>query len=155
MMRVVVDTNIIFSALLPKSSNIRDILLSKGHRFYSPNYVFSEIFKYKEKILKHTKLNETELYEYLNRILENIQFIRGEVASKENRLTAFNLCKEIDEKDSPFIALAIEIEAYVWTGDKKLIKGLEEKGFTKFADIELLDSSSRKNLEDKEIPWGI
>lgn len=139
-MIVVVDTNIIFSALLPKSSKIRDILLKKEHRFYSPNYFFSEIFKYKEKILKYTQLNEVELYDYLNRILENIRFIRGEVVSKENRQIAFNLCKDIDEKDAPFIALAIEIEAHIWTGDKKLQKGLEKKGFSKFADFELLDT---------------
>ncbi len=75
----------------------------------------------------------------MNKILEKIQFIGSDVISKENRLIGFELCKEIDEKDSPFIALAIEIDAYVWTGDKKLKKGLEEKGFSKFADLELLD----------------
>ena len=139
-MRVVVDSNIIFSALLVKNSKIRDILFNRKHRFYSPNYFFSEIFKHKEKILRYTHLDETEVYEYLNRILEKIQFIRGEVISKENRLTAFELCKEIDEKDSPFIALALEIDAYVWTGDKKLKKGLEAKGFSKLADLELLYS---------------
>lgn len=78
------------------------------------------------------------MFECLNKILENIQFVRGKVISKENRLTAFNLCKDIDEKDTPFIALAIEIDAYVWTGDKKLKEGLKKKGFTKFADLELL-----------------
>ena len=139
-MIVVVDTNIIFSALLPESSKIRDVLLKKEHRFYCPNYFFTEIFKYKEKILKYTRLNESELYDYLNRIPENIRFIKGEVVSKENRLTAFNLCKDIDERDAPFIALAIEIEAHIWTGDKKLKKGLEKKGFSKFADFELLSS---------------
>ncbi|MCK4763521.1 MAG: hypothetical protein KAW12_15080 [Candidatus Aminicenantes bacterium] len=46
----------------------------------------------------------------------------------------------MDEKDSPFIGLAIEIDAYVWTGDKKLKEGLGKKGFTKFVDSELLDS---------------
>lgn len=140
LMKVVVDSNIIFSALLPKSSKLRDILLEKNHRFYSPNYFFSEIFKYKEKILKCSKLDEVELYEYLRKILENIQFISGKIISKENRLMAFSLCKDIDDKDSPFIALAIEIDAYVWTGDKKLKKGLEERGFSKFTDPGLLDS---------------
>lgn len=139
-MKVVVDSNVIFSALLTKNSKLRDTLLKKNHRFYSPNYFFNEIFKYKEKILRCSKLDEVELYEYLRKILENIQFIRGEVISKENRLMAFDLCKDIDEKDTPFIALAIEIDAYVWTGDKKLKKGLEEKGFSKFADIGLLDN---------------
>lgn len=137
-MRVVVDSNIIFSALLVKNSKIRDTLCNRSHRFYSPNYFFSEIFKYKEKIFRHSHLNEIEVFECLNKILENIQFVRDKVISKENRLAAFDLCKEIDEKDSPFIALAIEIDAFVWTGDKKLIEGLKEKGFKRFADLELL-----------------
>jgi len=139
-MRVVVDSNIIFSALLLKNSRLRDILFKRNHRFYCPNYVFVEIFKYKEKILKYTRLNEVELYEYLNKILENIKFLKNEIISKENRLIAFNLCKDLDEKDAPFIALAIEIDAYVWTGDKKLKKGLEKKGFEKFADLESLEN---------------
>jgi predicted nucleic acid-binding protein len=112
-MRVVVDSNIIFSALLLKNSRLRDIFFKKDHRFYCPSYVFVEIFKYKEKILKYTRLNEIELYEYLNKILENIKFLKNEIISKENRLIAFNLCKDLDEKDAPFIALAIEIDAYV------------------------------------------
>ena len=141
-MKVVVDSNILFSALLVKNSKLRDTLLKKNHHFYSPNYFFNEIFKFKEKILKCSKLDEVELYEYLRKILENIRFIRMEVISKENRLLAVNLCKNLDEKDSPFIALAIEIDAYVWTGDKKLKKGLEEKGFSKFVDTGLLDNNS-------------
>jgi putative PIN family toxin of toxin-antitoxin system len=141
-MKVVVDSNIIFSALLIKNSKIRDTLLMKNHHFYSPNYFFNEIFKYKEKILRCSKLDEVELYEYLRRILENIQFIRKDVISKENRLIALDLCKDVDEKDTPFIALAIEIDAYVWTGDKKLKKGLKEKGFSKFADTGLLEGES-------------
>jgi putative PIN family toxin of toxin-antitoxin system len=141
-MKVVVDSNIIFSALLTKNSKLRDTLLKKNHHFYSPNYFFNEIFKYKEKILSCSKLDEVELYEYLRKILENIQFISREVISKENRLMAFDLCKDIDEKDTPFIALAIEIDAYVWTGDKKLKKGLAEKGFSKFVDTGLLDNES-------------
>lgn len=138
-MRIVVDSNIIFSALLMKNSKIRDILCRKNHHFYSPNYFFSEIFKYKEKIFKCTHLDEIDVFECLNRILENIQFVRGEVISKENRMTAYNLCQNLDEKDSPFIALAIEIDAYVWTGDKKLKEGLKKKGFKKFADFKILD----------------
>jgi putative PIN family toxin of toxin-antitoxin system len=141
-MKVVVDSNIIFSALLKKNSKLRDTLLKENHNFYSPNYFFNEIFKYKEKILRYSKLDEVELYEYLRKVLENIQFIRREVISKENRLMAFDLCKDIDEKDAPFIALAIEIDAYVWTGDKKLKKGLEEKGFSRFVDTGLLDNES-------------
>jgi predicted nucleic acid-binding protein len=36
---------------------------------------------------------------------------------------------EIDEKDIPFVALAMDTNAHLWTGDKKLIKGLYDKEF--------------------------
>lgn len=38
------------------------------------------------------------------------------------------MTKDVDEYDAPFIALSLELEAPLWTGDKKLIKGLERKG---------------------------
>ena len=41
---------------------------------------------------------------------------------------AIELTKKVDEYDAPFIALAIELESPLWTGDKKLIKGLNKKG---------------------------
>lgn len=34
----------------------------------------------------------------------------------------------MDEFDAPFIALALELDAPLWTGDKKLITGLAKKG---------------------------
>jgi len=130
--KVVVDSNIIFSALLSKCSPIRDSLFLREHKYYAPNFFFSEIFKYKEKILKCSKLDEAELYELLMRLLDGIQFVKSSIISAENRKYAYDLCEDIDEKDVPFIALAIELDAYVWTGDKKLIKGLQRKGFSRF-----------------------
>jgi predicted nucleic acid-binding protein len=38
------------------------------------------------------------------------------------------LTKDIDEDDTPFIALGIELNAKLWTGDKVLSKGLAKKG---------------------------
>jgi len=143
--RIVVDSNIIFSALLTKNSSIRNILFSRDHLFFSPNFVFAEIFKYKEKIFKCSRLDEIELYEYLNRILENIQFVKAEVVSNENYTVAYDMCRDIDEKDSPFIALAIEINAFIWTGDKKLRGGLEKKGFIRFVDLELFEEKKNSS----------
>ena len=84
-------------------------------------------------------MNADEAFECLNKILENIQFVRSDVVSKENRMTAIDLCRDIDEKDSPFVALAIEIDAYLWTGDKSLKEGLIKKGFMQFADDNILE----------------
>ena len=59
----------------------------------------------------------------------------------ENSLTderlkkGYDLCKDVDEKDIPFVAITIELGGLLWTGDKKLRKGLEAKGFNSFFDV--------------------
>jgi len=42
------------------------------------------------------------------------------------------LCRDIDINDAPFVALALELEAVLWTGDKTLKNGLKDKGFDRF-----------------------
>lgn len=52
------------------------------------------------------------------------------ILDKEVKQRALELCKDIDEKDIPYIALAIELDVPFITNDKKLYKGLKEKKFT-------------------------
>jgi predicted nucleic acid-binding protein len=47
-------------------------------------------------------------------------------------MKAWELCKDVDEKDMMFVALALELDALLWTTDKKLATGLLAKGFDKF-----------------------
>lgn len=129
---LVVDTNLIFSALISSSSSIRDTLLESHFEFYAPNYIITETFKHKEKMLKYSKLSESDFYAYLNGVVERIRFTPLDFISLESRQKAYELCKEIDIKDTPFVALAIELDVPLWTGDKKLIKGLKQEGFNKF-----------------------
>lgn len=49
--------------------------------------------------------------------------------TEENQLKAISLCKEIDEKDTPYIALALEMEIPLITQDKKLYNGLQKADF--------------------------
>ncbi len=129
---VVVDTNLIFSALIPKASKIREILFDTSIIFYSPNYLISEIYKHKDKLIKNSKLNESEFYLYFNGITERINFIPIDFVGVNSRQKAYSLCKNIDLKDIPFVALAIDLDIPLWTGDKKLKEGLKIKGYNKF-----------------------
>jgi len=61
-------------------------------------------------------------------VLLTINFVSEEKISDSSWRQAILLTKDIDEDDTPFIALAIEPDAKLWTGDKILSKGLVKKG---------------------------
>jgi predicted nucleic acid-binding protein len=129
---VVIDTNLVFSALIPKASQIREILFESNMSFYSPNILISEIYKHKDKLLRCSKLTESEFYLYFNGIIERIRFIPTDFISIESRQLAYNLCFDVDIKDTPFVALSINLAIPLWTGDKKLKEGLNQKAFHNF-----------------------
>ncbi len=129
-MKFVIDTNILFSLLRSEHSPLRTILFDESHTIYAPNYIFAEIFEHKEKLQKGSKLHGGAMYEYLTRILGKIHFYNENLISLESRQIAYDLCREVDKDDIPFVALAVELNAQLWTGDRKLKTHLEKKGFT-------------------------
>jgi predicted nucleic acid-binding protein len=52
--------------------------------------------------------------------------------SRGHWLEARRLCSGIDEKDTPFIALTIHLNAHLWTEDDELKKALRARGFDLF-----------------------
>lgn len=134
---IIVDTNIVFKALRLKYSTIRSFLNKEEYSFYAPKFLLVEIFKHKEKILKNNLQLEDEFYEYLNILLNRISFVNEDFISIGNYMEAYRLCKDIDEKDVPFVALAIELEAELWTYDNPIKEGLIRKGFFQFFNPDL------------------
>jgi predicted nucleic acid-binding protein len=49
----VVDTNIILSALISKSSGIRGKIFDETMNYFAPNFIIIELYKHKEKLLKY------------------------------------------------------------------------------------------------------
>ena len=130
--KVIVDSNIIFSSLLSNNNYFRNILIfSNEYKFYSCRFSIIEIFKHKEKILKLSKLDEDKILESFYEILKNVELYNEKLIFKENWKKAYELCRDIDLKDISFIALSIELDALLWTGDNKLKDGLIKKGFNK------------------------
>jgi len=128
--KIVIDTNIIFSRLLSPNGKISDLLLNSSDKFdfYSPTYVLDELENHKKKLLKITGFTENE-FEFLKRnIFKKIDLIDPESIRESTWNKAIELTKKVDEYDAPFIALALELESPLWTGDKKLIIGLNKKG---------------------------
>jgi len=42
----------------------------------------------------------------------------------ENYKLAYELCHDIDKKGTPFVALTLELDGLLWTGDEELRKNL-------------------------------
>ena len=131
MTKIIVDTNIVFSALLNTNSRIGQILINgKNHfDFYSPAYVKFEIFKHKEKIKSIGKLTENEFLEIYGLILKNITILNHSIIPTEIYKNSEIVCQDIDIDDTIFVAVSDFIKGILWTGDLKLINGLIKKGF--------------------------
>ncbi|MCL4706264.1 nucleotide-binding protein [bacterium] len=118
--------------LLASNSRLREDFFERDMEYFAPNYIMVELFEHKEDLLRHSKLSLPEVYELLHRILEKINFVSENSVSRKNKLKAYKLCKGVDEDDTPIVALALELNAHLWTNDKRLKRELRKRGFKKF-----------------------
>ena len=130
-MKVVVDTNIVFSALLNSNSKIGRLLLnSKNYfEFYSCKYLQKEIQRHFHRIRSYSHLKEEDLCELINLIESRIFFIDEKLLPETVISEAKKLVEDIDFDDFAFVAIANFLNALLWTGDKVLIGGLRKKGY--------------------------
>lgn len=129
---IVVDTNVIISALISDSRQVRRVLARRDLQFVSPKFIIVELFKHAPKIQKVSKLSKHDVLELLSSIINQINFYDEDLISIGNWTEAFRLCRETDEKDTPYVALSLELEAKIWTNDVELKIGLKRKGFDEF-----------------------
>ncbi len=132
MKKIVLDTNKLFAALLSRNEDFRQVMFDPGCRIFTAKYLIVEIFKHKERIVKASKASEEEIYAYLHEVLFRIEFINEDLISTQNYVKAYWLCKDTDENDTAFVALALQLDADLWTGDELLKTGLKKKGFWRF-----------------------
>ncbi|MBS1736142.1 MAG: DNA-binding protein [Bacteroidetes bacterium] len=147
-MKIIVDTNIVFSAILNSNSRIGKILLnSKEHfQFFSCNYLQVEIHRHRNKLLKLTKLTEEHLSELESLVTEKITFIDERLIPNDLLVKTEIQLKTIDPNDTVFVALTKRLKGKLWTGDMRLYNGLKAK---RFKDI-ILTSELSLLLDDLE-----
>jgi predicted nucleic acid-binding protein len=133
-MRIVVDTNIAFSAILNTNSRIARIILHPKTKFnfYSTEQLLTEIQEHKDKIQKLSSYSDYELDRMIGLISNRIRFINVKLIPKPNYKKAELLVQNIDEDDCEFVALTNHINGKLWTGDKQLIQGLLKKDWSHF-----------------------
>jgi len=130
-MKIVVDSNIVFSAILNYQSQIGQLIIdgSNYFDFFSIGLLKEEIFNHKNKILKLSHFSEEQFTKIYHLVLSKITFVDDIVISNKDLLEALKIVKDIDENDVLFVALNIYLDANLWTGDKKLINGLSKKNY--------------------------
>jgi predicted nucleic acid-binding protein len=132
---IVVDTNILFSLLLRGETVLRKrFLTTSALTFHCPRFVFVELFEHKERIAQATELSGEALLECLSELLARVQFVEEGSIPIGTWMEARRLCRDVDPKDAPFIALTLHLDGRLWTGDDKLKAGLRPKGFDRFLE---------------------
>ncbi|GIV76382.1 MAG: hypothetical protein KatS3mg050_0776 [Litorilinea sp.] len=130
--RVVVDTNILFSALLSPQSRFASIILTQEADFYICESVIIELFEHKERLITISRLPPSELLAALHILLRHLHLYQERNIGKENLQRGYELCRAIDVDDALHVALTLELDGLLWTGDKKLREGLQVQGFNRF-----------------------
>ncbi len=94
-MKIVIDANIIFSALI--KGNPVYIKILNNVDAYAPDFIFMELEKYEKRILRKTS-SKQRMREIIYKIFKEISIIPKIGLTKTNIKKAYSLCKDIDEK---------------------------------------------------------
>jgi len=129
--RIIVDANIVFSGILNSNGKIGDLLINskKQFEFIAPDFLRSEIHKHYNKLRKISGMTIEQIREAEFQICKDIKFISEEQIKKSIWIAANKLVMDIDQNDTPYIAFSKHFRCKIWSGDKKLMKGLIKKGF--------------------------
>jgi predicted nucleic acid-binding protein len=132
-MKLVVDTNVLISALI-KDSVTREILLFPSLEFLLPEYALEEIETHKDNIFRKSGLSVEEIDIVLSLILENITIVPA-LDIKLYLAEADKIIGHIDHFDVPFVALALSIENDgIWSNDRHF-ENIKEIKVWKTADL--------------------
>lgn len=132
-MRIIVDTNVVFSAILNTNSQISKILQQKSIlNFFTTKQLLIEIERHRGKLLKLSTYSDAELSRVIAFITSKINFINVQLIPSETYNKVKDLTTNIDVDDTEFVGLTEYLNAKLWTGDKVLINGLKQKGWDQF-----------------------
>lgn len=139
-MRIIVDANIVFSAILKTNGKIGEILINGGKtfEFIAPEYLRIEIKNHYAKLIKISGLTIDEIQESEFHVYRSIRFISEEQIKLSYWKSAQKLVADIDPGDITYIAYSKQFKCKIWSGDKALMNGLKKKNFTKFVTTDEL-----------------
>ena len=115
-MDLVVDANVLFSVLI-KHSFTYNLLFSGSFHLFTPNYIFTELDRHKEEILKKTERTTEEVFKLLETLKQRVIIVPLEelvpYVEEAEKLTP-------DPDDMAYFALALKLNCAIWSNDKRL-----------------------------------
>lgn len=116
-MELVIDANIVISALISFDGKTRALIFLKNDSLISPEFILKEVEKYREIIINKSGLNK-KLFE----IAKSLIFSRIKLIPVSEFKDFLPKAKEIcpDENDEEYFALALSKNIPIWSNDKKL-----------------------------------
>jgi len=136
MLRVVVDTNKVIASLL-RDGKVRRLLFHLGLEILLPKYVLEEINKHREYLER--KVPPKAIDFIISKISKKAKIIGARELDRKVLNKARRLVEAFDIDDHPFIAVAIECNAIIWTNDKELIKHVLISGEYLATDTQALE----------------
>jgi predicted nucleic acid-binding protein len=115
-MKIVIDTNILFSFFW-KDSLTRRLIITSEIELISPEVALEEIKKYSYDLTRRLKISNREFHEYFKKLKGIVKFIpKKEYHSFLN--DAERICP--DKKDAEFFALCLKYSCSLWSNDSIL-----------------------------------
>jgi predicted nucleic acid-binding protein len=115
-MKLVIDANILFSALI-REGKTAEILLNLFCDTYTPSFIFEEFENHYLEILRKTERSEEEIMDLLGYIKQLIKIIPTTYFEEEVE-TAKKISPDIN--DALYFALALKLNCPIWSNDKRL-----------------------------------
>ncbi len=132
---VIVDANIAFKGLISGRDDLRGRLGPGGHpQLFTPRFLFVELFKHKERLMRASGLPEEDLLAGLYTLVSRIEFVNEANIPMGTWMEAHRLCRDVDANDTPYIALTLHLNGRFWTEDNELKTALQARGFDRFFD---------------------
>lgn len=118
-MRIIIDSNVLFSALI-KDSLTRKIILEYEDKFLFPDFIFEEMEEHKDELREKCGLDDASFDALLSLILDKVRIVPND-SLLPFRDRALDLVKDIDRDDAIFVACALAYDgSYIWSDDRKL-----------------------------------
>lgn len=125
-MKLVLDNNVLFSIMNPESIGAYLFSLIRAE-FSAPEFIKSELIKYKEECLFKSKLSKHEFEIRQTEVEESIKFFKE---SEYDEVLIKAMMNLPDPKDSPYLALALSTNSAIWSNDPHLREQSLVKVFT-------------------------